>query len=260
MNAIPHASRRVQHVLKRRTLRVARVDQVSPLMRRVTFTGDDLQDFTSDAADDHIKLFFPIATAPGSTVTDVPVHAARDYTPLRFDRQSRELSIEFVLHGHGPAASWAAQATEGQTLVIGGPKGSFVVADDYAHYVLIGDETALPAISRRLLEMPLGTSVTALIEVANAGEERRLATGATATIRWLHRDGAPAGTTTLLDQALKDLTLPDEDVHVWIGAEINTARRLRAALVDEQGMDRANVRAAGYWRLGTENGGARVED
>jgi len=254
MNAITRTSRRIQHTLRRRTLRVVRIDQISPHMRRVTFTSDDLADFTTAAADDHVKLFFPV---PGS---DPQAFVMRDYTPCRFDREKRKLGIEFVLHGHGPASSWAAQATVGQTLEIGGPKGSFLVSDDYAHYVLAGDETALPAISRRLMEMPLGTRVTALIEVADAAEERRISTGADATVRWLHRNGAPAGTTDLLDQALHGLPWPMHDVHVWIGAEIDTARRLRTWLTDAQGLDRSHIRAAGYWRIGSESGGARVEE
>jgi len=50
---------RVRHNLKMRTLTVASVERVAGLMARVTFTGDELQDFVSASFDDHVKLFFP---------------------------------------------------------------------------------------------------------------------------------------------------------------------------------------------------------
>src|SRR6266568_4230449 len=71
----------------------------------------------------------------------------RDYTPRRFDAVQRELDIEFALHGDGPAATWAAQAAPGQRVMIGGPRGSFIVPTDFDWHLLIGDETALPAVA-----------------------------------------------------------------------------------------------------------------
>ena len=74
----------------------------------------------------------------------------RDYTPRRYDLDTLELDIDFVLHGDGPASTWAEQAKPGQFLHIGGPRGSMIVPDIFDSYLLIGDETALPAIARRL--------------------------------------------------------------------------------------------------------------
>ena len=78
---------RVRHELKRRTLRVVRVQVLSPGLRRVTFGGDDLADFVSLSFDDHIKLLVP--------ASDGVDPVARDYTPRRFDPVTRELSIDF---------------------------------------------------------------------------------------------------------------------------------------------------------------------
>ncbi|MBB2200516.1 siderophore-interacting protein [Gluconacetobacter tumulisoli] len=261
---------RLRHPLRLRHVQVARVEQLSPRMRRIVFTGPTLEGFTSAAADDHVKLFFPppgtdrpILPDPGAgpgAAGDGPPPVSRDYTPRRFDPATGELSVEFVLHGDGPATTWAAQARPGQWLGVGGPRGSVLIPDDYAAYLLIGDETALPAIARRLEELPPGTRVTALIEVADSHEERRLPTAADATIVWLHRNGTPAGQSPVLDEALRRLPLPTRDIHVWIGAEIETARRLRAHLMADEALDRRQIRAAGYWRRGAANGGARIED
>ena len=80
----------------------------------------------------------------------------RDYTPRRYDAGRNELVIDFALHDAGPATDWAAQAEPGQQLAVGGPRGSFVVPDDFDWYLFIGDETALPAIGRRLEELRAG--------------------------------------------------------------------------------------------------------
>ncbi|MBM9401501.1 siderophore-interacting protein [Gluconacetobacter azotocaptans] len=266
MNLLFRTPVRVRHPLHLRPVQVARVEQLSPRMRRIIFTGTALAGFTSAAADDHVKLFFPPAGSdqpilPGAGgADDGPPPISRDYTPRRFDPTTGELSIEFVLHGDGPATSWAAQARPGQWLGVGGPRGSVLIPDDYASYLLIGDETALPAIARRLEELPPGTRVTALIEVADSQEERRLPSASDATIVWLHRNGTPAGLSRVMDDALRGVSLPTRDVHVWIGAEIETARRLRAYLMADEALDRRQIRAAGYWRRGASNGGARIED
>ncbi len=99
-----------------------------------------------------------------------------------------------------------------------------------------------------------------LIEVADAREERLLPTAANAIVHWLHRDGLPAGTPAPLEDALRGLTLPAGDIHAWIAGEIETARRLRHHLVAERGLSRAQVRAAGYWRLGDAGTHARLDD
>ncbi len=261
MTHITRTPVRVRFQAKLRRAQVASVEQLTPRMRRITFTGPELDDFTTAGAGDHVKLFF---AAPGQSEPTLPTlqngtpsypegatrPAMRDYTPRRFNPQTRELTIDFVLHGDGPAATWAAHAEPGQTLAIGGPRASTLTPDDYDTYLLAGDETALPAISRHLEELRPGARAIVFLEVADAAEERHLPTAANATVTWLYRDGQQAGTTTLLDRALRDLTLPPGDTYAWIGAELETARRLRRYLAEEEGLSRDQIRAAGYWRMG----------
>ena len=93
-------------------------------MIRVTL-GGDLAGFTSLGFDDHIKLFFPQPPAPSGE----PQTASRDYTPRCYDPVANTLEIEFVLHDAGPATSWAEQVQPGQSLQIGGPRGSAQAGD-----------------------------------------------------------------------------------------------------------------------------------
>ncbi len=262
---------RVRYQARLRLAQVSDVEQLSPRMRRITLSGDALDGFTSAGAGDHVKLFFP---APGQTKPILPTiqdgkptypegalrPAMRDYTPRRYNPQTRELAIDFVIHGDGPAATWAAQAAPGQWLGIGGPRGSLLTPDDYDTYLLAGDETALPAISRHLEELRPGVRALVLLEVADPAEERHLPTAANATITWLYRHAQPAGTTNLLEEALRHLHLPEGDTYAWIAAESETARRLRRYLTEEEGLPREQIRAAGYWRLGAAGEHVVLED
>lgn len=218
---------RVRHELKRRTLTVRRTERLSPHLLRVTFTSPDLHDFVSLSFDDHVKLILP---------GEPPV--MRDYTPRRFSAD--ELDIEFALHGHGPAASWAAQAAPGQTVQIGGPRGSFVVPVDFDWHLLVGDLSALPAIARRLEELPAGC--TAIVRVlADAAEQRALPSRASVDLQWVTAD---------LPGAVQALALPPGEGYAWAAGEASVTAAVRAVLVGTHGLPKERMRAAAYWKPG----------
>ena len=237
MHAIPTPAREVQrirHELKRRELAVVRVEAPSPHLRRVVFGGEALADFVSASFDDHVKL---ILDADGAG----PV--GRDYTPRRYDRAARELTIEFALHGDGPASRWAASAAPGQRATIGGPRGSFVIPMDYDWHLLAGDETALPAIARRLEELPTGTRAIAVLQADDMADRRQLASAASLDLRWVN-DSAE------LVHAVRELQLPAGEGYAWCAGEAVTMAALRRILVDEKGQHPRAIRAAAYWKRG----------
>jgi NADPH-dependent ferric siderophore reductase len=178
----------------------------------------------------------------------VPAPVMRDYTPRRYDAAANTLVIDFVLHGDGPAAGWASQARPGQFLGVGGPRGSFIVPDDFDWYLLAGDETALPAIGRRLDELPAGACVLVVVEVADAGEEQRFDSRADVTTLWLHRADDGAEATSGLVTAVAGLTLPSGEGYAWVAAEAATAKAMRRHLVEERGLPKDRVKAAAYWK------------
>jgi NADPH-dependent ferric siderophore reductase len=187
----------------------------------------------------------------------VPI--ARDYTPRRHDAQRLELDIDFALHGHGPAALWAAQATPGQELGVGGPRGSFVVRGGFDWWLLAGDDAALPAIARRLEELPAGARAIVFAEVEDARCELPLSSAAQVAVNWLHRAGRTAGDATLLSAALADFTFPAGVGYTWIATESNVARALRTQLL-ARGLDKRWLKASGYWKLGAAASHERIED
>lgn len=260
---------RVRHETHIRMLRVSRTERVTPRLLRVTLTGDELQGFVSAAADDHVKVFFPARPGeapmvpsgpPGSHVTGTgPGPIARDYTPRRYDSRRNELDLEFSLHGDGPAARWASQAAAGQQLAVGGPRGSFLITGTFDWHLLAGDDTALPAIARRLEELPAGARAIVIAEVDNAAEEQRWQSAATVQQTWLHRDGRHAGDAALLERAVTECSLPSGDGYAWIACESNVARTVRQRLL-ERGLNKQWIKAAGYWKRGASATHDKFED
>src|SRR5262245_16714620 len=124
---------------------VKRVAHVTPRMVRVTFTSPELAAFGWNGPAAHIKVIFADpATALAPPAENAPRPTMRTYTPRRFDPKAAELDVDFVLHGEGPASTWASQAAIGQSLMIGGPGRNYVVDPAAEWFVLVGDDSAIP--------------------------------------------------------------------------------------------------------------------
>ncbi|MBD9664789.1 NADPH-dependent ferric siderophore reductase [Variovorax beijingensis] len=251
--------RRVRHELRFRRLAVQTVQRLTPHLIRITLAGDDLEGFASPGFDDHAKIFFPDAAGQLALPTmgpDGPVWPAggrpamRDYTPRRHDARANTLELDFALHEAGPATQWAERARPGDVLGVGGPRGSFIVPTAFDWHLLIGDDTALPAIARRLAELPAGARVVVLAEVDSEADQVPFETQAELTLKWVHRNGAEPGLSPVLLDTLKAMELPAGDFHAWVGCESAIAKALRAHLVGERGANPKWTRASGYWRRG----------
>ena len=242
----PRMPRRVRHEARRRSLTVKQVDPIAAHMIRITLSGD-LEGFVSLGFDDHVKLFFPDGTTDAA---GAPAMLGRDFTPRRHDAAANTLEIDFAIHDAGPATRWAAQAQPGQTLSLGGPRGSFVIPTTYDWHLLIGDETALPAISRRLAELPAGSRVVVLAEIDGPDDELAFATSADVSVSWAYRRGAAAGASDALAKTLATLQIPSGDYYAWVACESLIAKALRRQLIADCGANPKWMRAAGYWRRG----------
>lgn len=219
-------------------------------MLRLWFASPELADFESAAPDDHVKLFLP--DQAGELV-------ARDYTPRMFDRERCTLAIDFVLHDAGPATAWARAAEPGDTLLIGGPRGSNVVADDFDWYLLLGDETAIPAIARRLEELRDGVPVFAGMMIGQKSDAVAVRERAGCSVSWLVRgargtDSDGEQLKTFVDK----LSLPPGDGYVWIAAEADAARDVRSHMEEVHDHPPEWIKASGYWHAGAAGGHRRV--
>ena len=242
-----HEIRRIRHESRGRSLTVTATARLTPHMLRVHLASPELADFTSAGFDDHIKLFLPGEAGP----------VMRDYTPRGFDPVARTLTLDFALHDAGPATAWALGAKVGDRLEIGGPRGSAVVPDDFDWYLLIGDETALPAIGRRLEEMRAGVPVTTIVAVDGEADIQRIETPADWRPQWIQRDREGADDGVSLGRALAAFDWAAGDGFVWIAAEARVARTLKSAVL-ERGHRPGWLKAAGYWVRGEPGGSDKM--
>ena len=224
---------RVRHELKAREVTVSAVRQLAPNFVSVTFKGESLHDFVSLSYDDHVK--FILHDAAGERVM-------RDYTPRHYDRDACELTLEFALHTEGHMTDWARQARVGQQAVIGGPKGSMIIPADYTWQILAGDATALPAIRRRLDELPAAADVLVLV----TGEEAAALEFASAARLRVQLVPTPDD----IVEAFRAMRLPDGDGFIWCAGEAQMAKQVRDILFVDKGFSREAARISAYWKKG----------
>ncbi|OUZ11152.1 hypothetical protein BHE97_04675 [Aeromicrobium sp. PE09-221] len=255
-----------------REVEVARTVDLTPGLRRITLTGTQLQSFTdaqqrtwpaftSTGFDDDIRLIFPY---PGEQEPVMPIlHDGgiklpegrrpiwRVYTVRRYDPVSGELDVEFVKHGVGIATTWAYRAKQGDRVHIAGPSVSRGLPTDMDQLLLVGDETALPAIARLLEEAPEGLRADVLIEIARSEHRLELKEHPGVRTTWLVRD-ADAESCSLIDAVRQATEAPGwrgETTTAWLAGEQSVVRELRRLLL-AAGVDKRQIDFTGYWKRG----------
>jgi len=235
----------------RYSCKVQSVRQLAPRMVRIVFAGEDLSNYAWNGPAAHIKLILGAPRAEGER----PL--SRTYTPRYFDASRGELAVDFVLHGEGPASTWAAQAQVGQPMIIAGP-GRCYSLDAQAQWLLIaGDESAIPAIATILEVVPETLRTQVLIEVNDATDEFAITRALpNVSIRWLHRahpivgHGSTAIAGVELRTAVTAFQPPAGPGCVYVACEAEAMRRIRRYLLVERGLARDWVTTRGYWKQG----------
>ncbi len=231
------------------TFRVVDSFDVAPNMRRVVLTADDIEEFAYKPGQAIVLMIPQPGGEPGR----------RDYTIRSMDRSAGTISVDFVLHGATPAPTWARHAKPGDTIEAKGPRGGTVLRPDADWHLLTGDETCIPAIAHILETMPARTKAFVFIETSDQGGEIALETHADAAIRWVHRDGAPAGPSELMNGVVREFALPPGKGHAYIIGETSNVRRQRHTLI-ARGLSRDQISSEGYWRPGRIGGHDHVDD
>jgi NADPH-dependent ferric siderophore reductase len=229
-----------------RVTRVVRTERLSESMVRVVVTADDWSGFEPAHADAYVKVVFDDPADPEHP-------RLRTYTVRDFDAEAGELTLDFVVHGDsGLAGPWAAAVEPGAEMVIRGPGGGYVPDADADFHVLVGDESALPAIAAALEQLPDGAAVHAFVEVHGPGDEIALP----APVTWLHRGPGPVG--SRLVETVTAFTPPAGDGHWFVHGEAGVVKALRRHLRVELGLPMDRLSISGYWRLGVDDEGWRA--
>ncbi|MFD2840009.1 siderophore-interacting protein [Populibacterium corticicola] len=290
---------------------VRSIQDITPSFRRFTFTSQDLADYGDPGYDQRIKVVFgPMTADPGilpvhdleamPTGPDwyqdwrsMPEHERppfRTYTTRAVRREVCEVDIDMVVHEvSGPASQWIQGARPGDEVLIFGPTTAatgvsfgidFVPPENVGHVLLVGDETAAPAIACILEQYP-DVPATVVLELphehdinylprrpdvryvtgSRAGRERNefLVSATKEVIEELNPPGHVSVVEEIpLDEILWEVprsarggaALKSAELYTWLAGEASAVRELRRHLVGVHGVDRRAVAFMGYWRLG----------
>ncbi|WP_439691385.1 siderophore-interacting protein [Curtobacterium sp. SP.BCo] len=256
--------KRPQHVFV-----VDRTERLSPHMVRVHLGGPAFDDFVAAAdperlgsTDKYVKLLLAkpsLGLTPPydleelrETLPKQDRPARRTYTVRAVDHAAKTIAIDFVVHGdEGLAGPWAASTKPGDLLALSGPGGGYSPATDPAvTHVLLGDDSALPAISAALEAMPDSATGVAVVEVAGPADEQPVAHPAGVDLRWLHRDATGAEPGTLLLAAARALERASRPAQVFAHGERTAMKAIRRLLQDDWGLEKSEMSLSAYWALG----------
>ena len=236
-----HEIRKVRLEAIWRTLTVTSKQFLTPQMLRVNFRSNELDTFQSPSHDDHVKLLLQ----SGSSTTETVM---RDFTPRAWNSAAGTFVLEFALHAEGPAVDWARSAKVGDTLQIGGPRGSVCVPDDFDWYLLVGDATALPAIARRVESLRTGVPVMVIALVPAEAEVQTFNMAGECEATWLISNGDAERDLSLVNSSLAHYVSPPGDGFIWAAGETLFTKAVHAWAVDKRGHPAEWVKAAEYWR------------
>jgi NADPH-dependent ferric siderophore reductase len=291
---------------------VVSVERLSPTFVRVELGGPDLADFGVDGPryDQRIKLVFPDPETGGMTSAEGADESwwgtwlerpaserghMRTYTirDVRGSGTRTTFVVDMVLHLEGdlvgPGSTWASRAAPGDRIVVLAPRRGHVYGGieftpaPGADLLLVGDETAVPAICTVLEQLPDDARGTVFVEVPVAADVQDVRRPAGVDVVWLAREGGELGV-GLHDAVVAHLGIPGAQVEVapdevdpdlwetpfysssgeevagdvtgsegtyaWIAGESKVVTGLRRHLVNELGFDRSRVAFMGYWRRG----------
>jgi NADPH-dependent ferric siderophore reductase len=242
---------------------VRRSERIGESMIRVVLGGAELERFTaSPYTDSYVKLVFLSPGVEYPRPLDVnavkTTHAAEDWPRLRtytvreWDAPRRELTLDIVVHGDsGLAGPWAKSVKPGDEVYLVGPGGEYAPNPSADWHLLVGDESALPAICVALAALPAGAVGHAFLEVDGPQGEVAVQAPAGVTVTWLHRSGKPVG--QLLVDAVSALQFPSGQVHAFVHGEAGFVKELRRLLRIDLGIAREQLSISGYWRYGTDD-------
>lgn len=246
---------------------VSSAGRISPNFVRVTLAGDDLRGLPRHGFDHWVRLFLPRPSAARTDFSSLPETfgiggyvkylrqkpdsrpVVRSYT-IRAQRDA-EIDIDFVAHGdEGPAGSWAQRAMPGDPVALIDQGRGFDLLDDTGFQVLVGDESALPAVLGILRDLPASANGIAIVEVPEIADAQDVVMPEGMQLRWLVRSDPQAVPGQLALRELREFaaTCPDA-ISAFIVGEQALAAGGRRHLIS-LGTPKSQIEFTGFWRVG----------
>ncbi|GAA0800703.1 siderophore-interacting protein [Psychrobacter piscatorii] len=212
---------------------------LTPNMCRVTLGGAGLNDFPIDQESAYIKLMFPQGEDARPLVRTYTVSVQRD----------DEIDVDFALHeAEGPASMWARNAQVGDQVLVGGPGPKKLINNDADWFLLVGDMTALPAITVNLAQLPADARGHAVLEVTTEADQQSLKKPDNVEIHWVVNNHPNADNSPLLD-CVKSLTWLEGQPAVWTACEFHSMRVLRQYFKVERDVPKTHLYVSSYWKV-----------
>ncbi|MCQ4121906.1 siderophore-interacting protein [Rhodococcus tibetensis] len=253
--------------------RVVAGKQISPNFIRVTVAGPELDSVTPMGYDQWFRMFIP---QPGQATLRLPTSASnlwyaqyklmskdtrpivRNYT-IRDYRAAgtglfgdcAEIDIDFASHGDlGPASAWAGSASTGDEIAILDEGRIYNPAPDAEWQLLVGDESALPAIVGILRSAPRDLQAEVFIEIAEAADAQDISVGDGVKLHWLVRTDPDARPGLLALETVRQANLPTGPSYTFVAGESELPTALRRHLVNDRHVPKTHISFTGYWRHG----------
>ena len=238
---------------------VARIQQLAHPFTRVTFRGGDLEHFQSIGPDQFLYLLLPPAGRSDLTIdatfewsqyqtmpeSERPLGAY--YTVRHHRPDAAELDIDIVRHAHegheGKVGRWLKHAKPGDPVALWGPRMAYSPPPATQRQLLLGDETALPAIASILDAGPIATYVEAIVEL----DPKTILNLPKVSALKVTRLDRPTANKSRLLAALRQRPLKQAD-YVWGAGEFELMRELRSYFRDSRKMPANQIAIVGYWR------------
>lgn len=226
-------------------------------MIRIVFGGGGLKDFTSTGVgDEYLRVFLP---EPGSKEPVLPFAAGdywdyapgvqpspmRTYTVRAVDPDAGTVTIDFVVHDGGVAASWARAAVPGDAVGLNSPTGLYDPPAGLGWQVLLTDATGLPAVGRLIEQAPAGVRTRVVIEIAQDSHRQEFAPHPDVEITWIL--GGNGHSQSALFEVIRSMDLPGGTGYIWFAGESKVLRSIRKHLRHERALAPASYKLIGYW-------------
>lgn len=293
------------------TATVVSREQLSPHFVRFELGAAGFADFGVDGNlyDQRFKIVFPpesgvLPSFEGAdeswfaTWLDIPAEERGHMRTLtirdiRGEGTDTRIVVDFAVHFEGeigPAAQWALDAEVGDQVIVLAPKkgmefgGIEFLPGTADEVLLVGDETAVPAVCAILEQLPSEAKGAAFLEVPTVEDILPLDFAAEVEVTWVPRAGTERGA-ALMRQVLAHMGVnaghiarvdgPDDTLwetpiysssgeeiaddarpgrfdglYAWIGGESGIVTGLRRCLVRDYEMPRKQVSFMGYWKQG----------
>ncbi|MEM7721111.1 MAG: siderophore-interacting protein [Pseudomonadota bacterium] len=227
---------------------------MTPNMIRVTLTASEAAVIPASIAGGHCKIMLPGEGQSREAFADQFANGTkpvtRTYTIRHARPEAREIDIDFVAHGdEGPASAWAARAKPGDFIGFAGPGVPKLTEFNADFYLFAADMSAIPVVAAGLEALPKDAKGLAVFEIISPEDRQEIDAPPGIAQHWLIQSDPHVASTAQIE-LIKSMPWPLGRIKTLIAGETGVVSALRLFLRGDMALNRLDVYASGYWRIG----------